>query len=260
MVNQASEIMTDTTIRRPVEWVSSHVSNVGMVRTVNEDSVLSMPDAGLWAVADGMGGHEAGDVASNMLVTTLSEIATDMQINEMVNALEDRVIDVNNRLLEYAEIMLDGKLVGTTLASLVIKGQAGICMWAGDSRLYRFRNNLLEQLSRDHSHVAELLAQGVISQEEADNHPDSNVITRAVGTGEEIYLDIEIFTVQLGDVYLLCSDGLYNTVTNNTIEEILEQDNIDDAAQKLIEQALDNGAPDNVSVVLVKGVPVKNDE
>jgi len=240
--------------------VSSYDSNVGIVRSVNEDSVLSRPELCLWAVADGMGGHEAGDIASNMLVSTLADIKPSQQFSDLVNAVEDSVIDVNQRLLEYAEIMLDGKIVGSTLASLIIKGQAGVCMWVGDSRLYRYRNEELVQVTNDHSQVAELLQQGVITPEEAENHPDSNVITRAIGTSDDVYVDIDVFNVNLGDTFLLCSDGLYNAVAAHDIQEIIKQDNIDEAVTQLIDLALQNGAPDNVSVVLVKGVPGKSEQ
>lgn len=249
--------MTEITIRRPVEWLSSLGTNAGMIRAINEDSVLARPEIGFWAVADGMGGHEAGDVASNMLVRTLDEVDEKEHLSELVNDIEDSIIDVNDRLLEYSEIMLDGNMVGSTLASLLIRGQAGVCMWVGDSRLYRLRDNILEQISQDHSQVAELLQQGSISAEEAENHPDANVITRAVGSCNDICVDIDIFNTRLGDTYMLCSDGLYNAVSQEEIISAITMDNIDDAVERLIELALQNGAPDNVSVILVKGVPGK---
>ena len=127
-------------------------------------------------------------------------------------------------------------------------------MWAGDSRLYRFKNNEIEQITSDHSHVSELLRQGSISIEEAENHPDANVITRAVGTCEDLYTDIDVFDVGVGDTFLLCSDGLYNSVNNESINNCLREDDLEIAANKLIETSLNNEAADNVSVVLVKGV------
>lgn len=247
--------MSDTTIRRPIRWKSVENTHVGLVRKINEDSVLSSPGIQLWAVADGMGGYEAGNVASNMIVTSLDEITNKSSLNEAVDCVEDTLIDVNQRILEYADIMLDGRTLGSTVVTLMIKGHIGICLWAGDSRLYRFRNNELLQLSRDHSQVEELLQQGFLTPEEADNHPDSNVITRAIGASPDIYVDINAFSVQLGDTFLLCSDGLYNMVSEADIISALTHLSIDDAVEALIQKTLANGAKDNVSVILVKGEP-----
>jgi len=250
--------MSDTTVRRPIKWNTSTDTNVGMVREVNEDSIMTKPEVGLWAVADGMGGYEAGDVASNMIVTSLEEIEKHEYLNEFVDDVEDKIIDANNRILEYAEIMHDGRTLGSTIVGLLIQGQVGVCLWAGDSRLYLLRNNQLQQISRDHSYVQELLDQGTISEEDALNHPDANVITRAVGTSDELYIDISTFNVQVGDTFLLCSDGLYNVVDDADIERYMKSHDTDDAVKQMIVLALENGAPDNVSIVLVKNVPELN--
>lgn len=246
--------MTDTTIRRPLKWNTSADTNVGMVRKINEDSIMSKPEVGLWAVADGMGGYEAGDVASNMIVSSLAEIEKHEYLNLFVDDIENKIIDANHRILEYSEIMQDGRTLGSTIISLLIKGQVGVCLWAGDSRLYLLRNNQLQQISRDHSHVQELLDQGTITEEEAINHPDGNVITRAVGTSNEIYVDIKAFNVQLGDTFLLCSDGLYNAVDESDIEQYMRSNDTENSVKQMIVRSLENGAPDNVSVVLVKSV------
>ena len=248
-------MMTDTTIRRPVQWLSASATNVGMVRKINEDAVFSKPEINLWAVADGMGGHEAGNVASNMIVNILDDIEAKVNLDVFVSTIENKILDVNKRLLEYSEIMLDGRIVGSTVAILLIKGRVGVCLWAGDSRLYRHRNGGIKQMTVDHSHVAELLKQGAISIEEAENHPDANIITRAVGTCENLYVDIDVFDVNMGDTFLLCTDGLYNAVNEESIINCLQQDDdIETATNTLIETSLNNGASDNVSVVLVKGV------
>jgi len=246
--------MSDITIRRPIRWNTSADTNVGMVRKVNEDSIMTKPDVGLWAVADGMGGYEAGDIASNMIVTSLAEIEKHEHLNTFIDDIENKIIDANHRILEYSEIMHDGRTLGSTVISLIIKGQVGICLWAGDSRLYLLRNNQLQQLSRDHSYVQELLDQGSISQEEAFNHPDANVITRAVGTSNELCVDISAFNVQLGDTFLLCSDGLYNAVDESEIEHYMRGHDTDNAVKQLIVKSLENGAPDNVSIIIVKSV------
>ncbi|PKM46559.1 MAG: serine/threonine-protein phosphatase [Gammaproteobacteria bacterium HGW-Gammaproteobacteria-1] len=246
--------MTDITVRRPVTWTSCAATDVGTVRSVNEDAVLDKPELGLWAVADGMGGHEAGDVASQMIVEALGELNRPQVLSDFINQIENRIIDVNARLLEYSEIMLDGRVSGSTFVSLVIYGHAGACLWMGDSRLYRYRGNRLRQISRDHSQVSELLQAGAITEEEARNHPESNVITRAVGTNEVPYLDMDVFDVQLGDVLLLCSDGLYNALDESSIAACLDNADPKQIVARLIDAALAHGAADNVSVIAVKGM------
>lgn len=246
--------MGDITVRRPVQWLCAAASDVGTVRSMNEDAVLARPEIGLWAVADGMGGHDAGNIASAMVVKALSEVKKPASLSDFVTAVEDRVQEVNQQLREYSEIMLDGGVVGSTLVCLLLYKEVGICMWTGDSRLYRYRSQELTQLSRDHSEVAELLRVGAITEEEAINHPDANVITRAVGTGDRLYVDIDVFDAQVGDVFLLCSDGLYNSMTSEAIVESLQLGPPEQTAADLIDGALANGASDNVSVVVVRGV------
>jgi serine/threonine protein phosphatase PrpC len=244
----------DITVRRPIKWVSTAATDVGTVRAVNEDAVMARPEIGLWAVADGMGGHEAGNVASRMIAEALADIPKRGSLSDYVTAIEDRILDANHRLLEYSEIVHDGRVVGSTVVSLLIHGPIGVCLWMGDSRLYRYRGNEFAQISRDHSEVSELLQAGAITEEEAVNHPNSNVITRAVGTGEEAYLDLDVFDVQVGDIFLLCSDGLYNAVDRNSIVAHLGKPDTAAMADGLINNALANGATDNVSVVVIKGV------
>lgn len=245
--------MNDITVRRPLKWVSASATNPGMVRQENEDSVLDDNSLGLWLVADGMGGHAAGKVASSMIVESLSGLTRPQSMSRYINVIENNLIDVNRRLLEYSEIMLDGRLVGSTFVGLTIVGMVGVCLWMGDSRLYLYRGNKLQQLSMDHSQVSELLQAGVITESEAENHPDRNVITRAIGTSEDVYIDYDLFSVQVGDVFLLCSDGLYNSVGREVIEEMLDDGAPDETVNDLLGEALRNGASDNVSLVVVKG-------
>lgn len=245
--------MKEITVRRPITWKSAHDTSVGVVRELNEDSLLSLPQRQFWAVADGMGGYEAGNVASSMIVTSLQELEAVDTLNRLVNNIENRILDVNHRILEYADIMLDGRTLGSTVVSLAIKGRVGICLWVGDSRLYRLRNRQLMQLSRDHSQVQEQIQQGYITADQAENHPESNVITRAVGASSELYVDINVFNAQLGDIYLLCSDGLYNMVSKQALTDTLLNHPIEQAVDSLIQQAIEGGGDDNISVILVKG-------
>lgn len=247
--------MNDTTIRRPIKWNTFAETNVGMVREINEDSITIMPEKGLWVVADGMGGYEAGDVASNMIVKTLVEIENKDGFSDFIDAVEDSLHDVNYRILEYADIMLDGRTLGSTVVTLIIRGRVGACLWVGDSRLYRYRNNEILQLSRDHSQVEEMVQQGQLSPEEAEDHPDSNVITRAVGAQHDLCVDINVFSVQMGDKFLLCSDGLYNAIKQDEIIEYFMLTDCEEIENALMKKALDNGANDNVSIIIVKGEP-----
>jgi serine/threonine protein phosphatase PrpC len=234
-----------------ITWTSAAASDVGGKRKINEDALLARPEAGLWAVADGMGGHAAGDVASNAIVHPLTQIERPESLPDFVDAVEDVLIDVNQQLRDYARDQLGGRTVGSTVVTLLLSQRTGVCLWAGDSRLYRLRNGQLTRLSRDHSAVQEMVEAGAITQAEADHHPKSNVITRAVGGAETLYVDSAVFAPEAGDTYLLCSDGLYNEVSEDSIRRKLALDQ-DEAVQRLIAEALHNGGRDNVSVVIVK--------
>ena len=246
-----------STCPRPIDWKSCALTHVGAVRDENEDAVIAVPEAQLWAVADGMGGHQVGDVASKKIIGALQYLETDQRMSDFVTDVEDRLISVNEQLGEYAAVMLDDGTIGSTVVALLIRDRFGVCAWVGDSRLYRYRNRMLTQLSRDHSQVQEMVAMGLLSESEAQTHPHGNVITRAVGAEPELYVDLNAFSIYLGDIFLLCSDGLYNAVSEQDIAQILEIRDVDIAAQKLVDKALDNGAPDNVSVIVVRGEPGK---
>jgi len=245
--------MNDITLRRPIKWLSCGETNVGTVRKVNEDSILSKPEERLWVVADGMGGYEAGDIASSMTIDSIDEAQINESLDETVMSIENNLHAVNQKILDYSYEMCNRNTIGTTVVSLVIRDRVGACIWAGDSRLYRYRNGQLQQVSRDHSHVEELIEQGLLSKEEAENHPDSNVITRAIGANDYIEIDVKTFDTQVGDTFLLCSDGLYNAVPLNDIVDCLNDNNIERIVQRLLTKALDNQASDNVSIIIARG-------
>lgn len=245
--------MADITIRRPIQWSSSALTHVGNVRAVNEDAVLAKPDIGLWAVADGMGGHLVGDVASRKIIEALDALEQRAELSDYVDTVEDAVLDINQKMLDYAEVMFESGTMGSTLVVLLLKERVGVCLWVGDSRLYRFRNQQLQQLSRDHSQVEDMIEQGLLTRESAIDYPHKNVITRAVGVENNLYVDINLFTSQLGDSFLLCSDGLYNCVSDEEIQQALTLRDPATITAQLIDKALANGAPDNVSVIVVQG-------
>jgi serine/threonine protein phosphatase PrpC len=246
--------MSDNTIRQQLYWTSAQASHAGVVRRSNEDAVLASPATNIWAVADGMGGYEAGNVASEMIIRALAAVPEGAaSLDELISQVELALFEVNREILAYADNVLNGRTMGSTVVSLIIDDHAGACLWAGDSRLYRYRDNRLTQLSRDHSHVEELVAEGIISPEEARNHPNSNLITRAIGTSRNLRIDLDVFSAHDGDIFLLCSDGLSNMLSDMEMVKTLADYPIELAVEVLIQQALDRGAHDNVSVILVKG-------
>lgn len=249
--------MTDTTFRRPILWKSSAETHVGVVRELNEDAVFAKPEIGLWAVADGMGGHELGDVASETVVKALDGVANCERLSELVDCVDDALLGANQGMLDHARAKFGSATMGSTVAALLLRGKVGACVWAGDSRLYRFRNNALQQLTRDHSQVEEMVQMGLLSPEEAEGHPQGNVITRAVGVEQALYLETTVFSAQIGDIYLLCSDGLYSAVNNQEITAVLSGRDVQQSAEQLIAKSVANGARDNVSVVVVQGRPGK---
>ena len=232
-------------------WISASATDVGGKRKINEDALLARPEAGLWAVADGMGGHAAGDVASNAVIHPLTQLERNGSLADFVEAVEDALMSVNQQLRDYARNELGGRTVGSTVVALILSERTGVCLWAGDSRLYRLRGNQLARLSRDHSAVQEMVEAGAITQAEADRHPKSNVITRAVGGAETLLVDSAVFAPDPGDTYLLCSDGLYNEVAEDTIRRKLALPP-EEATAALVDEALRNGGRDNISLVIIK--------
>ncbi len=219
---------------------------------------MARPEVGLWVVADGMGGHAAGDVASNAIIHPLQQIERNESLPDFVEAVEEAILTVNQQLRDYARDQLGGRTVGSTVVSLVLSQRTGVCLWAGDSRLYRLRQGQLTRISRDHSAVQEMVEAGAITQAEADRHPKSNVITRAVGGGDVLYVDSAVFAPAAGDTYLLCSDGLYNEVAEDSIRRKLALPQ-EEATTRLVEEALHNGGRDNISLVIVKVTEAAND-
>jgi len=233
-----------------LKWSSSSRSDVGMVRELNEDAVLDRSAAGLWVVADGMGGHTAGDVASQMIRDRLAEIESPGSLSVLVDAVEGRLMEVNTTLRDMAS-RGEHQTIGSTVVALLAHGSHAVCLWAGDSRAYRLRDQRLEQVSEDHALVQELMAKGVLSPEQAANHPQANLVTRAVGAGDQLYVDAEIVELRAGDRFLLCSDGLDKELSEAEIGELLGSREGINTSEALVNLALERGSRDNVSVVTV---------
>jgi protein phosphatase len=232
-------------------WTSAARTHVGMVREINEDSFLEQPARGLWAVADGMGGHARGDVASRMVVESLSSIAAPAELAQFVNEARACLQAVNRQLLAEA-IIRDVSIIGSTAVVLLACDGVCTCLWAGDSRIYLHRNASLRLLTRDHSQVEELLARGALTAESALHYPAQNLITRAVGATDTLELDEETLEVEDGDMFLLCSDGLSNSVSEEDIGSALAPGSCKQAAEALIALALKGGGRDNISAVVVR--------
>ncbi|MEJ2694193.1 MAG: protein phosphatase 2C domain-containing protein [Candidatus Thiodiazotropha sp.] len=229
-------------------WSSASRSHVGLVREVNEDACLELPEAGVWVVADGMGGHEEGALASRLIVESLAQVGRHSRLSELVDEVEDRLRDVHAQLLERAG---EHTVVGSTVAALLVIQRFSVCLWVGDSRVYRFRDSRLEQLTQDHSYVEELVEHGGLSREEAEKHPEACVITRAVGAGNELCLDARLEEVRSSDQYLICSDGLYKEICDREIAAQMQSADCQQICDRLVDYVLDRGAQDNVTVVSI---------
>lgn len=227
-------------------------SHKGLVRQLNEDACLAMPEAGVWAVADGMGGHAAGDVASQMVMDMLKTVVNNAGAALSPDMLSQALQDANQALVQYSKRQLLGTMAGSTVVVLFIQQGQYHLLWAGDSRCYLLRNNKLQQLSHDHSQVNEMVAQGLLAASEAESHELANVITRAVGVDAE--LDVASCTDQCrpGDLFLLCTDGLTKELPDNEIHQYLQHDDIADASKALLHSTLVAGAKDNITSILVK--------
>ncbi len=235
------------------EWISSSHTHVGCVRTLNEDACLEMIDRQLWVVADGMGGHKAGDVASQTIIDSIRNVPYESTFGSFVENVENQIVAAHQSLVTLGRRL--GQIAGSTVVALLGYGNHALVMWAGDSRAYLCRQGVLRQVTRDHSYVEELLARGDILPQDALSHPEANVITRAVGAGKDLYLDMDILELCHGDIVLLCSDGLYKELDEDTMYSIIHhQYSPAIMVQSLVNACVERGARDNVTVVAVKVV------
>lgn len=252
-------------VAEPEIAISCGMSHKGHVRQVNEDSYLDLPQKGLWVVADGMGGHEAGDVASQLIVESLRQAPLNGSLSDRLNEIEDILERVNHKLLERGQVQAKSQegqssaggrppVIGSTIALLAAEDRhVGVVMWAGDSRVYRLRRGgVLEQVSSDHSQIATYLKQGLITPEEAKTHPERHIITRAVGSQDDLFLEADLCELASGERFLLCSDGLTRHLSDAEIGRLLGEGSPQEACQKLIDLTLSRGAKDNVTTLVVE--------
>lgn len=235
-------------------YKSASKSHVGMVRQVNEDACLDLPENRLWVVADGMGGHAAGDYVSSLIVDSLRGLPVGRSLDEYTAALRTELTRVNAAVRE--ETANRGvTMMGSTVVVLAARGLRGVCLWAGDSRLYRLRDGELERISRDHSYVQDLQDSGLPSEADARVHPRANIVTRAIGVEAQLELSVVDLLIAPGDSYLLCSDGLNKTVEDHEIRDVLSHAEPDEIARSLVHLGLNRGAPDNITTLVVKVSP-----
>ncbi|MDT8345341.1 MAG: protein phosphatase 2C domain-containing protein [Thermohalobaculum sp.] len=225
-------------------------THVGNVRRVNEDALIALPEIGLWAVSDGMGGHAAGDFASQTVTEALATLPMDLPPGELMRAVRDAIQAAHEIIAAEAERQ-GGVTIGATVVVLLLAGEHFVCLWAGDSRLYRYRGGTVTMLSHDHSVVAELVEAGRLTWAEAERHPQASAITRAVGVGDELEIDKRRGDVLPGDRFLLCSDGLSRYADERLIAEVLGSAPIETVSDALLALALDGGGADNISIIVV---------
>jgi serine/threonine protein phosphatase PrpC len=233
-----------------LHWTSAGVTHPGRVREVNQDAYLDRPDLGLWAVADGMGGHSDGGMASRLLVEGLGRMGRPDLLGSAVETARNILQEVNRRLLADAAARGDD-LIGSTIVALVAVGDHCAILWVGDSRVYRRRNGELAQLTSDHTHVQDLVDKGMLTPEQAENHPLSNVLVRAVGADAEMDVDLRVEALRDGDRFLLCSDGLVKELRADVIAGILSAAEPAEIARDLVDAACNAGGRDNVTALVV---------
>jgi serine/threonine protein phosphatase PrpC len=224
-------------------------SHAGLVRELNEDRYLVKPESGLFVVADGMGGHDAGEVASTSIVEHLGSIGMPSSAPDLRARVEDRVVLANREIRQLSK--KNGSTIGSTLAALLAFEGQYACIWAGDSRIYLLRGEKLSQLSRDHTEMQELLDRGLLTRDEAAGWPRRNVVTRAIGAEDDPPLDIAHGRIGTGDKFLICSDGLTGHVSDDEIAAELAAKSPQECCSSLIDLALSRGGTDNVTVVIV---------
>ncbi|MEL6519832.1 MAG: protein phosphatase 2C domain-containing protein [Pseudomonadota bacterium] len=237
-------------IGRTFTFETGSKTHTGLKRDNNEDRLLSEPDSGLWLVADGMGGHVGGAFASGSIVDHLSSIGKPSSAPDLQARFVERISRANGDILKHAANT--GGTIGSTVVALLTFEQHFACVWSGDSRVYMIRDDQFMMLSRDHTEVNELLDRGAITEEEAENWPRKNVITRAVGVGNDVALDHRYGTLRDRDTFILCSDGLTAHVPDADIFDVARNHEPQAACDRLLEITLDRGATDNVSIIVVR--------
>ena len=233
---------------------SCGVTHTGHVRDRNEDSILMLEDEKIWLVADGMGGHHAGDFASQTITRNLGLYKQQDSLEDSILLIEENILNSNMIIREKSSKLGKNATIGSTVVCIYIWRNMLFTFWAGDSRLYRFRRKKFERLTDDHSYVEELVRMGKIEAKDAESHPAANVVLKAVGIDDELCLDFEYFEISDNDIFVICSDGLYKDLDENNIAEMIgkNQDDMVSLSQSLLASSLQAGGTDNTSIITIK--------
>lgn len=232
-------------------WWSSCRTTRGIRRSINEDAYLNLDDIGLWVVADGMGGHARGDVASRIVIDALRDLDKPRSMEEFVSEVRGRLNLANRIMREEVQRSGSNLIMGSTVVAFLVYKREWRCLWAGDSRAYLMRDGQLAQITHDHSIIQEMIDRGQLRPEEAATHPAANRITRAIGAQHYLVLDEYNSVLRDGDTILLCSDGLTKEVSDAEVASVLENMDCDEASRELVELTLERGARDNVTVAVI---------
>lgn len=235
-------------------WRSAARTDAGKVRKHNEDAFLALPERALWAVADGMGGHQNGALASRLIVEALAELPLDGSFEQRLSQVRGCLHEVNRRLgsdLTLACGALDS-VMGSTVVVVLADEHRAACIWAGDSRCYLWRSGRLYQLSRDHSLARQLVEEQGLTSAEAARHPAAHALTRAVGASASLQLETVELEILTGDALLLCSDGLYQSLSPEQLAAALNLGSAPLAVRRLFDQALQGPARDNLSAIVIR--------
>lgn len=257
------------TVAPRLKVVSAGLTDVGRKRNHNEDSFLIDDDIQLYVVADGMGGHAGGGTASRIAVETIDRKLRELRTSKnsplfsQSNLQDSPVPEAIRSAVEgaclaiYTAAQEDPRLtgMGTTVISLIVKDEHAFFAHVGDSRAYLVRGDLIQQISEDHSLVNEQIKAGMITPEEAKHSRYKNIITRSVGFEEEVQVDVMGLVAEIGDTFLLCSDGLANMLEDREMLEVVRKEKFEDVPRKLIELANERGGDDNITVVVVQAAP-----
>jgi serine/threonine-protein phosphatase Stp1 len=235
-------------------WRSAARTDPGKVRARNEDAVLDCPQQGFWAVADGMGGHRGGDIASRLIVASLAQLLWQDDFDERLNDVRQCLHWLNRRLARELTIIAgsNDNIIGSTVVALLIEGSRAACVWAGDSRCYLWREQRLYQLTRDHSLMQQLMDEQQMSEGQARAQPHAGALTRAVGACEQLTLEVLELEVHPDDVFLLCSDGLYQGLSSDELGNALTLPAPEVALAGLFESVLRGPARDNLTGVVIR--------
>lgn len=238
-------------IEAPFIFETGAATDTGRVRNHNEDSFLTQPDSGVWLVADGMGGHHAGDFASRTIAESVATIGRPVTAPDLQARFMDRINRAHQTIQQQSQ-RLNGATVGATLVALLTFDRHFACVWSGDSRVYLLRGGHYAQVTVDHTEVNELLRNGAITPEQAASWPRRNVITRAIGVHDRPMTDERSGLLAHGDIFLLCSDGLTEHIEDGEMAQLISTLPPQEACNALVQLTLQRGAKDNVTVVVVR--------